>query len=139
MTTIIGPLPSLGRFRPLSFPITWQVSWLLALSLICTASFGQSADPQRAASAYQEAINVYGQAQSASNAREQRSYKLERFNRAAILFEAAAAHNPTNPDLWANAGTAYLQAEQLGRAIVAFKRALSNDPDHASKSEKSRS
>ena len=42
----------------------------------------------------------------------------------------AAQEGGANADLYANAGTAALQAERLGPAVLAFRRALALDPDH---------
>jgi tetratricopeptide (TPR) repeat protein len=57
--------------------------------------------------------------------------RLERFRRAERLFAEVIAAGVENPDLYANTGNASLQAEHLGEAILAYRRALRLDPDHA--------
>lgn len=73
----------------------------------------------------QQAIEAYQQAQESG----QQDKRLADFNRAMRLFEDAAASGIENADLYTNLGTAALQAERLGPAVLAFRRALLLDPD----------
>ena len=61
----------------------------------------------------------------------ERSLRLEEFRRAERLFARVAADGVANPDLYANLGNAALQAEHLGAAVLAYRRALAIDPDHS--------
>jgi tetratricopeptide (TPR) repeat protein len=79
-----------------------------------------------AADHLQQALTAYEQAQNA-NAREQR---LAGFRRAEQLFASTAEQGFDNADIYANQGTAALQAEHLGSAIAAFRQALQRDPNH---------
>jgi tetratricopeptide (TPR) repeat protein len=65
-----------------------------------------------------------------------RPVRLERFARAEQLFRQVIegdAQQPAvrNADLYVNLGNAALQAEHLGPAIAAYRRALALDPQHA--------
>ncbi len=73
------------------------------------------------------AIAAYEQAQAAT----ERGERLAGFKRAARLFGSAIDNGAANADLYANLGTASLQAERLGEAVLAFRRALLLDPDHS--------
>lgn len=73
-----------------------------------------------------QALTAYAQAQALSD----RSQRLEGFQRAERLFQRLLDEVPENSDLHANLGTSALQAEHLGTAILAFRRALRLDPDH---------
>ena len=102
-------------------------------------SIGISAGPVAAASAEQlleEAVLEYRAALDAAD----RDARLERFRRAELLFSRLVGgpdddpRDPTdgirNADLYTNLGNAALQAERLGPAVLAFRRALALDPDH---------
>jgi len=95
--------------------------WLLLLFVFSTAVSAQPED------ILQQAINSYEQAQQAEN-REQR---LANFQQAERLFAHALAQTNANADLYINLGTAALQSERLGAAILAYRRALELDPDNA--------
>ena len=78
-----------------------------------------------------EAISVYEQAQAST----EREARLAGFKRAYQLFDYALTQieqsgATANAALYLNQGTAALQAEQLGAAILAFRRALVHDPDN---------
>ncbi|MBI5506134.1 MAG: hypothetical protein HY899_15165 [Deltaproteobacteria bacterium] len=73
-----------------------------------------------------QGIAAYQSAQDLTD-REQR---LAGFARAERLLRAGAEQGPADADMWANVGTAALQAEHLGAAIAAYRRALILDPDH---------
>ncbi|HYC57138.1 MAG TPA: hypothetical protein VEL28_19565 [Candidatus Binatia bacterium] len=85
--------------------------------------------PEAAASAsttLEQAIAAYDAAQEITGRDERRAA----FTRAERLFTAAAQAGAASADLYANIGTAALQAENLGSAILAYRRALRLDPDH---------
>lgn len=71
-------------------------------------------------------LDAYAEAQSLT----ERDARIAAFMRAERLFMQAAQEGGANADLYANAGTAALQAERLGPAVLAFRRALALDPDH---------
>jgi len=74
-----------------------------------------------------QAIDVYTEAQAAID----RDGRLASFRRAQRLFAHAATQGARSADLYTNLGNAALQAEQLGPAILAYRRALILDPDQA--------
>jgi tetratricopeptide (TPR) repeat protein len=81
---------------------------------------GQAGDP------LEQALAAYRSAQETSAAAD----RPAAFARAERLFAAAASTGSAGPELWTNVGTAALQAEHLGTAILAYRRALALDPDH---------
>ena len=97
---------------------------LLAASPLHAQSPSSSAD--KPGSAIAAGIAAYAQAQAATD----RDSRLAGFARAQAHFSAAANAGSASADLFANIGTAALQSERLGDAIVAFRRALAIDPDH---------
>ncbi|MCP4698791.1 MAG: hypothetical protein GY862_18355 [Gammaproteobacteria bacterium] len=82
-----------------------------------------SASPQET---LQQAIAAYSKAQET----KERESRVEGFRQAERLFDSAARQGVYNADLQANLGAAALQAERLGPAVLAFRRALHLDPDH---------
>lgn len=61
----------------------------------------------------------------------ERDRRLAAFIEAELLFRRAlAVTGEGNADLWANLGSASLQAERLGAAVHAYRSALRLDPDH---------
>lgn len=74
-----------------------------------------------------QAVTAYAHAQDLSD----RQARLAGFQRAERLFQGLLEAVPETADLHANLGTAALQAEHLGSAVLAFRRALRLDPDHA--------
>ncbi len=60
-----------------------------------------------------------------------RDLRLEGFHRSERFFAAAVAGGARSADLYANLGNAALQGERLGDAVLAYRRALLLDPDHA--------
>ena len=60
---------------------------------------------------------------------EQRDARLAAFHRAEQLFARIVEGGVRNPDLYTNLGNAALQAERLGSAVLAYRRALALDPD----------
>lgn len=73
-----------------------------------------------------EAVESYTQALHT----EQRDPRLEHFRRSVRLFADVAARGLPTADLYTNWGNAALQAEDLGAAILAYRRALRLDADH---------
>jgi tetratricopeptide (TPR) repeat protein len=74
-----------------------------------------------------DAISSYGQGQSQST----RDERLAHFDRARRLFAEVAKRGINNVELLTNVGTAALQAEQFGPAVLNFRRALALDPGHS--------
>jgi tetratricopeptide (TPR) repeat protein len=90
----------------------------LWLSVVSTST---AADPLGDAAA------AYTSAQTSTD----RDTRNREFARAALLFEQAADATTATADLWTNAGNARLQSQSIGRAILAYRRALAADPRHA--------
>jgi tetratricopeptide (TPR) repeat protein len=91
-----------------------------ALGLLCAAG-GSSPDLlEQAIEAYTLALNT-----------EARDARSEEFRRAERLFARVVESGVESPDLYTNLGNAALQAEHLGSAVLAYRRALGLDPDHA--------
>jgi len=73
-----------------------------------------------------QALAAYRAAQETSSAAD----RPAAFARAERLFAAATSSGSAGPELWTDLGTAALQAEHLGTAILAYRRALALDPDN---------
>jgi len=73
-----------------------------------------------------EGITAYAKAQSITD----RDARIAAFSRAERFFEQAARSGNASAALYANTGIAALQAERIGPAVLAFRRALAIDPDH---------
>lgn len=73
----------------------------------------------------EQALAAYREAQETDTAAD----RAAAFARAERLFAAAAADGAASAALWTNVGTSALQAEHLGMAILAYRRALALDPD----------
>lgn len=96
----------------------------IALVSLALTSLGHAlASP---AQTLNQAFTQYSEAQLAT----ERDLRIEKFKRAQRLFESAVEQGVQTPSLFANLGTAALQAENLGVAVLAFRRALLRDPDH---------
>ena len=74
-----------------------------------------------------EAVSAYERAQAS----KRREHRQQGFRQAERLFQAAVGDGAANPELLTNLGAAALSAERLGPAVLAFRRALWLDPDHA--------
>ena len=85
-----------------------------------TASTARAQDTQR----IQEAIAAYRDAM----ANQDRDRRLEGFRRAERLFDDAIGSGGANAELYANLGNSALQAERLGPAVLAYRRALHLEP-----------
>ena len=100
---------------------------VLVIALLVWLLPGASPAQSGAAESISQGVQAYARAQGLTD----RSARAAAFTRAEQLFNDAALRGAGNADVFANAGTAALQAERLGPAILAFRRALSLDPDHA--------
>ena len=94
----------------------WVIAIIVGVFMLTTAN----AATDRALAAYQ----------TAQEQTEPRS-RAAAFERAALLFAQAAKVQGGNPELHANAGTAALQAERTGLAVLELRRALASNPRHA--------
>ncbi len=92
----------------------------LALGLACVAGASPPDVLEQAIEAYTLALNT-----------EDRDARLEGFRAAERLFGRVVERGAESPDLYTNLGNAALQAERPGHAILAYRRALRLDPDHA--------
>jgi tetratricopeptide (TPR) repeat protein len=97
--------------------------WLAAAAPAAGATAGESAPD---ASLIEAAVESYGRALDTA----ERDARLAEFRRAERLFARAAETAPGNAALYTNLGNAALQAEHLGTAVLAYRRALAIDPDH---------
>jgi tetratricopeptide (TPR) repeat protein len=96
---------------------------IAAILLILIGAMPLSANPM-----LQEAVDTYNQALETDDA----ALRSERFRRSARLFgQVIDQIRISNSNLQANLGNAALQSEQLGQAILAYRRALAIDPGHA--------
>lgn len=73
------------------------------------------------------AIDTYAAAMDSA----ERSRRIEAFRQAERLFARAIEGGAHNAEIYTNLGNAALQGERLGHAILAYRRALLFDPDHA--------
>jgi tetratricopeptide (TPR) repeat protein len=110
----------MGAARSLVTTAIW------AALLLCSRLALADSPPVPAASTLDQALTAYRSAQETSSAAD----RPAAFARAERLFAAAAAEGPASADLWTNVGTAALQAEHIGAAILAYRRALVLDPDN---------
>ncbi len=101
-----------------------MIRLLVALTLWAGSqpALGQSSGEALAA----EAIGAYTEA---LDAREQ-DLRRAGFRRAELLFSKLIGQGLENADLYTNLGNAALQAEHVGAAVLAYRRALRLDPDH---------
>lgn len=120
-------MTDLNRFRFLrSVPIA--VLFLLGAS--GTAPWARATETP--AAMLQRAVDEY----TAGLETKARSERLVKFSRSQQLFQQAidgqqASGLQVSPDLWVSLGNAAIQAENVGRAIVAYRRALDIDPSHS--------
>lgn len=103
------------RVRRLMFGIA-LVGWLAA----GVAAAAPTALVEEAIASYRTALDT-----------AERDARLEAFRRAERLFSRVAEDVPPNADLYTNLGNSALQAEHLGAAVLAYRRALAIDPDHS--------
>jgi tetratricopeptide (TPR) repeat protein len=98
--------------------------WLVTTAMIAGAAIAVAQQPD--VDQLEEAIASYRVALDTS----ERDSRLEGFRNAERLFSRIAAGGASNPELYTNLGNAALQAEHLGVAVLAYRRALAIDPDH---------
>ncbi len=98
---------------------------LLPLLALLAAAPG-AAEPSHSA-VLEEAISTYTQALDTA----ERDLRLETFRRAELLFARSVEELGGSPELYTNLGNAALQAERLGPAVLAYRRALAIDPSAA--------
>jgi len=79
----------------------------------------------------ESAISSYGLGMES----KQRNERLRHFAESERFFRAAIENGAGSADTWANLGNAALQAERLGPAILAYRRALVLAPDHTRASQ----
>lgn len=117
------------RSRSVAYGL-WIASLLASLLFTATSGVGAAegpVDPHAATvSQIERAIERYTRAMES----ESRDERIALFGEAERLFAAAADAGAHSADLEANRGNAALQAEQLGDAILAYRRALWLDPAH---------
>jgi hypothetical protein len=126
------PAPAAARF--VAAPAAWSAVASAMLVMANPASAEEVAPAANhadekanapASSTLEQALEAYRAAQATSAAAD----RPAAFARAERLF-AAAADRGASAELWTNVGTAALQAEHLGTAMLAYRRALALDPDH---------
>jgi tetratricopeptide (TPR) repeat protein len=93
---------------------------LLALALLATPAAAGEEDGRVA----QQAVDAYTRGLDAAD----RELRLESFRRAERLFAKLVANGARSASLYTNLGNAALQAERLGPAVLAYRRALRIDP-----------
>jgi tetratricopeptide (TPR) repeat protein len=98
---------------------------IFALAIACCAAAADAQEPESAQ--IEEAIASYRAALDNS----ERDSRLEGFRKAERFFARIVDSGASNPELYTNLGNAALQAEHLGTAVLAYRRALELDPDHS--------
>ena len=105
-----------------------------ALALLLAATLTLAIPTRAAADDFTPMVQLAITTYRAALDEPERNARLDRFSKAAQLFRQAAQLQVTESDqlpsasLWTNAGNASLQAEDLGHAILAYRRALEIDP-----------
>ena len=102
------------------------MSQLLSFLVLSIAAASAWAKDDVVANLIRQGLDVYAEAQALT----ERNARVAAFRHAEQLFTDATLRGVANADVYTNAGTAALQAERLGPAVLAFKRALVLDPDH---------
>jgi hypothetical protein len=100
-----------------------RIACLLAVALASAAGSGAAATQETRA---REAVETYTHALETQD----RDARLAAFRRAEHLFADIAATGARSPELYTNLGNAALLSEDLGNAVLAYRRALLLDPDH---------
>ena len=102
--------------------LRWAATLLVAA--LAPAAWAETPDTR---AVLQEAVESYGAALDSPS----RDARLAGFRRAEQLFARAAVDGTGNAELYANLGNAALQAEHLGPAVLAYRRALRVDPGNS--------
>jgi tetratricopeptide (TPR) repeat protein len=95
----------------------------LTLGLVMAAAADLDATPETRA---QEAVDTYTRALETQD----RDERLAAFRQARRLFADVATAGSHSPELYTNLGNAALLSEDLGQAVLAYRRALLLDPNH---------
>jgi hypothetical protein len=85
---------------------------------------------ERSAPTVQEVLGQAVEAYSEGLHTEARDPRLASFRRSQRLFASLVDRGIETPDLYADLGNAALQSEDLGQAVLAYRRALRLDADH---------
>lgn len=101
-------------------------SRVLLLVGLAVCSIPASAEPGALEESLDEAVVTYTRALNT----EGRDPRLEEFRRSQRLFASVAERGVETAALYTNLGNAALQAEDLGTAMLAYRRALRLDADH---------
>ena len=96
---------------------------LLAVLVFAATAAADLASPQEA---LREAAETYAKGLDT----ERRGPRLEEFRRSQRLFASVAARHVATAALYTNLGNAALQADDLGAAVLAYRRALELDADY---------
>ena len=107
-------------------PITRYLQHVLLMAFVILMAAVQPGMSESLEQKVQQALDIYAQAQETTNKEE----RMEKFRQAQRLFAYASDQGVKTPALYTNIGTSALQAENLGDAVLAFRRALALDPDH---------
>ena len=107
-------------------PITRYLQHVLLMAFVILMAAVQPGMSESLEQKVQQALDIYAQAQESTNKEE----RMEKFRQAQRLFAYASNQGVKTPALYTNIGTSALQAENLGDAVLAFRRALALDPDH---------
>jgi len=107
-------------------PITRNLQHVLLMAFVILMAAIQPGMSESLEQKVQQALDIYAQAQESTNKEE----RMEKFRQAQRLFAYASDQGVKTPALYTNIGTSALQAENLGDAVLAFRRALALDPDH---------
>jgi tetratricopeptide (TPR) repeat protein len=102
----------------------WISAALAPSSAIAEAAPAKAATAPTAEALIEQALQSYHQALESG----ERDHRLQGFRRAQRLFAAAIESGTENAELYTNLGNAALQAEELGQAVLAYRRALLLDP-----------
>lgn len=108
----------------------------LGLSLFCALVSPGAQQTVCAAGPAETLASAVAEYQAGMNETD-RSKRIEHFHRAELHFRRLTegtdgnSSGIRNPELFVNQGNAALQAQRIGPAILAYRRALLIDPDHA--------
>ena len=111
--------------------VAW-LAWLLAPAPLLVAPAALLAAPAAGAQerSLEETLDDAVQSYTRGLNGEARDARLAEFRRAERLFANLEARGVSTADLYTNLGNAALQAEDLGAAVLAYRRALRLDADH---------
>ncbi|MDQ8209525.1 hypothetical protein QEH52_18515 [Coraliomargarita sp. SDUM461003] len=116
-----APQPNYQALDPIAKKIIHWSSQLSLVLCLLTLSF----TPRAEASEWDDAAQSFAQAQAAPAGSDA---SLADYKVAALKFENLAATHQHGGEAWRNAGNAWFQAGELGRAIVAYRSAQALRP-----------